>query len=327
MELSELKNMLEPYSDEELRDKSIPGQVSVQRFEDNLNHSIASWDQTYENIRFMRHGRYKRHFFHAHDFLEVMFMYKGNGENYSDSGHSKLCEGDICLIPPGAWHLPIVYGDNILLNFCVKIDRVYELARQLRGDSELVSFLCGLNQPIKPKYIIVRSQASSEIYDCALRLTAAFFETHDNSRLERECIFTELMLKAAKLGNDKIEVAESFSTDELSSQIIGIISSDYRTLTLDELSERLSYSKSHICRVIKKASGTTFSNIVNQLRISDACRMLLQSGRSVSDIAYDCGFLSIEYFNRTFKHYISLSPSEYRKCGSESPNEKSSVDT
>lgn len=308
----ELDYILKKYSESELKHISSNERITVHRFEDNINHSNMTFGENIKNIFFQRHGRFTTHYFHTHDFFEIMFMYNGDGENNSDSCTSNLHEGDMCFVTPGAWHLPVVRGDNILLNFCVRTDWIIEFAKKL-SSSNISDYLKNLNHSEKPKYLTIRSCGVDEIFDCVCRLAEAFADEHRDSKLEEECILQELIIKVANFCDDKIEYGNLFSTDKLFDKMMDMIGTDYRTLTLDKLAKQLNYSKAHLCRVIKKNTGTTFSDMVNKLRVSEACRMLQSENTPISEIAYSIGFSNIEYFNRTFRKYANLTPSAYRQ--------------
>lgn len=290
--------------------------LGTRRFNDNSGHSFTIWNNRWNNVQVVRHSRYYPHSFHQHDYIEIMYLYSGAGENLTETNSTRLIEGDLCFITPGAWHLPYIEGDNLLLNFCVRTNWLTEHIKRIKHSSSFADYLKSLNEMTRPKYLLVKSHTQPEIIDCAERLIAASLVKSEDAEYEQECIFEELLLKTNRLCGDSVESGELFSTYELNSKIISIISSDYRTLTLEELADRLSYSKSHICRVIHQGFGTTFSDIINQLRISDACHMLKSSGLTISEIAFSCGFSSIEYFTRTFRRYMDVPPSEYRKSGS-----------
>lgn len=86
-----------------------------------------------------------------------------------------------------------------------------------------------------------------------------------------------------------------------------------RPLTLDELSEHFFLSKSYICRIFKEVTGYTVSEYSNIHRIRKAKRYLEETDMSISEIAHTLGFESLTYFERIFKHYMTLSPLKYRK--------------
>lgn len=72
-------------------------------------------------------------------------------------------------------------------------------------------------------------------------------------------------------------------------------------------------SDSAFCRFFKRATGLTFSDYVNELRIGHACHLLSASDRTIAEIAAESGFESITYFNRIFLKKKGVNPKEFRK--------------
>jgi len=72
-------------------------------------------------------------------------------------------------------------------------------------------------------------------------------------------------------------------------------------------------SKPTFARQFKKHSGKTFSDFVTHIRLQAACRELIETERSVLEIALSCGFSHISFFNRIFRRILRRSPTEYRR--------------
>lgn len=86
-----------------------------------------------------------------------------------------------------------------------------------------------------------------------------------------------------------------------------------RQVTLEELAERFFLSKSYICRIFKEVTGYTISEYLNIHRIRRAKRYLEETDMSISEISHALGYESLTYFERMFKHYMTISPLKYRK--------------
>ncbi|MDO5407972.1 MAG: AraC family transcriptional regulator [Eubacteriales bacterium] len=86
-----------------------------------------------------------------------------------------------------------------------------------------------------------------------------------------------------------------------------------RPISLDELSSQFFLSKSYICRIFKEVTGYTVSEYSNIHRIRKAKRYLEETDMSISEISHTLGYESLTYFERMFKHYMTLSPLKYRK--------------
>lgn len=86
----------------------------------------------------------------------------------------------------------------------------------------------------------------------------------------------------------------------------------HRDLTLDEVAAAAYMTPQAFCRYFKKHTRITFITFLNEIRINEACKKLVDgSYDSVSSVAFNCGFNSITNFNRVFKLAIGKSPKEY----------------
>jgi AraC-like DNA-binding protein len=85
------------------------------------------------------------------------------------------------------------------------------------------------------------------------------------------------------------------------------------SITLKQMAELVHMSESNFCKFFKKATSSTFSNYMNDLRINAACHLLLSSENNIHTIAEDSGFKSLSYFNRVFLRKMNCSPAVYRQ--------------
>lgn len=72
-------------------------------------------------------------------------------------------------------------------------------------------------------------------------------------------------------------------------------------------------SKNRLNDLCKKQFGKTALQILHEQRLLEAKRLLVYTEKQIKEIAYDCGFEDVSYFNRFFKKRTSLTPSEFRK--------------
>ncbi|MBK9935310.1 MAG: helix-turn-helix domain-containing protein [Cytophagaceae bacterium] len=86
----------------------------------------------------------------------------------------------------------------------------------------------------------------------------------------------------------------------------------HKEITLDEISKLNGMTPVSFSRFIKKRTGKTFIDSLNDIRMGYATRLLIDSTESISEIAYKCGYNNISYFNRLFKSKKKLTPKEFR---------------
>ncbi|MDH5413808.1 MAG: AraC family transcriptional regulator, partial [Flavobacteriaceae bacterium] len=86
-----------------------------------------------------------------------------------------------------------------------------------------------------------------------------------------------------------------------------------RHITLEEISDKVSMTVPAFCRYFKKATGKTFTKLVNEYRVVHATKLLSESKSSITDICFECGFNNFSHFNKQFKDFTGKSASNYRK--------------
>lgn len=86
-----------------------------------------------------------------------------------------------------------------------------------------------------------------------------------------------------------------------------------KVVTLAEVAKIANMPEASFSRFIKKRTGKTFIDSLNEIRLGHASRMLIDSTTTVAEIAYKCGFNNISNFNRIFKRKKFCIPKEFRE--------------
>jgi AraC-like DNA-binding protein len=86
-----------------------------------------------------------------------------------------------------------------------------------------------------------------------------------------------------------------------------------KPISLKKAASLVHLSESAFCKCFKRASGKTFSDYTNEVRIAHSCQLLIETDMPISEIAFESGFESLTYFNRVFLRKKKLTPGQYRK--------------
>jgi len=84
-------------------------------------------------------------------------------------------------------------------------------------------------------------------------------------------------------------------------------------ISLEEAAREVNMAVPSFCRYFKKMTNRTFTNFVNEFRVSYACKLLNDENYNISSISQDCGFNNLSHFNKKFREFTGQSPSDYRK--------------
>lgn len=82
-------------------------------------------------------------------------------------------------------------------------------------------------------------------------------------------------------------------------------------IRLSDVAHLFHYNEQYLGRLFKKETGMSFSEYINYKRVECAAEYL-KKDMSITDIASCVGFQNVTYFNRIFKRYMGITPTEYR---------------
>ena len=110
-------------------------------------------------------------------------------------------------------------------------------------------------------------------------------------------------------------VSPKVATKQLSAAIAEYVDINYSdsSLNVNALSYVFKKTPSYISALFKSETGKMLNQYISETRIHHS-KLLLMTDKKVEDISFECGFSDITTFRRTFKRYVGISPSEFRKA-------------
>jgi len=88
----------------------------------------------------------------------------------------------------------------------------------------------------------------------------------------------------------------------------------YLQQTLDEAAMATSLSRRQFTETFRRVTGESWKQYIQKLRLEHARRLLLQTEKTVTSVAFESGFEDLSYFNHAFKKAFSSSPQAIRKA-------------
>jgi AraC-like DNA-binding protein len=100
---------------------------------------------------------------------------------------------------------------------------------------------------------------------------------------------------------------------EMVAGIIHLLRKDmHNPPSLDMLAREFGRSPFHLSRVFSEVTGSTIPAVLRKIRMERAACLLRDSGKSITEIAFEVGYSSLGAFNRAFQDQFQTTPSEYR---------------
>jgi AraC-like DNA-binding protein len=245
---------------------------------------------------------------HYHPEYELTYIVRGSGYRIVGNSHEHFSAGDLVLL-----------GSNLPHTWWGK---------QEDGSPSEAIVIQFSNAFIEPFLQLQESQSIKELLTKASRglrwdndqmLFHSIEELGDQTEFNRilsllSILQTLSQIESSQLASDSYQNVLSKKFESRINKVCSYLQLHFsESISLKQVADLVYMSESNFCKFFKKATSTTFSDYLNDLRINEACHLLLSTEDNISKIAHDSGFESLSYFNRVFLRKKHLTPSEFRK--------------
>ena len=239
---------------------------------------------------------------HLHRELELVFCYAGRTAVQVGSMHCELEPGDIFLTFPNQIHSYETLEPERFRLFLVKPELMPELTQ-----------IFNMAVPLQP---VVRGRADEPALRALCSGLAQVCASAEGAPFRKQKLHGYLLaLFSEVLGGMALSGLPAGDSDALHAIVSYSTRTCNRDLSLSVLEENLHLNKYYISHLLSGKLGMRFNDYINSLRISEACRCLLNTDDSITDISSHVGFNTLRTFNRAFVKQLGMSPSQYRRSG------------
>ncbi|MDH6251828.1 AraC-like DNA-binding protein [Chryseobacterium sp. H1D6B] len=250
--------------------------------------------------------------YHYHPEIEINFIYKGKGYRRMVGDHTGEI-GDIELVLVGP-NLPHCWA-----NYKCKNKKTYEIVVQFNQDFFNQSLM--QKNILKPISSLINGSIRGILFsqETAEKLKESFLNLSKmnsfESFIEIMKILNELATAENKtlLSSYSIELETFVDSDKMKTVHDFVHKNFENKITLENAASLVSMSNVTFNRFIKKRTGKTFVNYLNEIRISYAARWLMEKNLTISEIAFEAGFNNIANFNKVFKSIKKTTPTEFKE--------------
>jgi AraC-like DNA-binding protein len=247
---------------------------------------------------------------HYHPEYELVYIEGANGTRHIGNHLSRYEGSDLVFIGPNVPHLNFDYGvqtehqkvvvqlkENFLGEGFFNAPELSQVRELFERGREGVSFSgetkANIGRRLKCLNELRHFQQLMELLD--------IFQTLATST------------EAQALGASPVQLEHSFVEQQRLQKIYHYVEMHYREhIQMEEVVALSNLSHAAFCRYFKRMTGMTFTVFLNQYRINQAKRLLLQQC-NVSESCYESGFENLSHFNKTFKKIAGENPKDFRR--------------
>lgn len=264
-------------------------------------------------ITMRKHTRFVDFPEHTHDYIELVYMCEGETTHTIDGKDIVLKTGELLFLGQGTSHSIKKAGENdIAVNFIVLPHFFADILPEISEEETplktfLISCLCGKNEPNGFLHYKVSSitEIQNLMENLILIVGGNALNKRKQSQMTMALLLMQLMLNTETLVSRTRE-------DEAVFKLLDYIETNYVNGSLKEAAKVLHYDISWLSREIHKKTGKTYTQLIQDKRLSQAAFLLKSTKRSVTDIAVSVGYENISYFYRKFSECYGMLPKQYR---------------
>ena len=269
-------------------------------------------------IQVRPHTRFVHFPEHTHNYIEVIYMCQGTTTHILNGNRVVLEEGDLLFLNQNAVQEILPAGeDDIAVNFII-LPEFFDTAFSMMGEEDnllkefLVGALCGRDGEISYLYFHVADILP--IQNLVENMVWTIFYDTPNKRSCNQITMGLLLLQLLNY-MDKMESGGRKFDTEITAAVLKYIDEHYRDASLQDLAGELKFDLYWLSREIKRRTGKTYKELLQEKRMQQAAYLLTNSRMSVSEIIGLVGYDNTSYFYRKFRERYGVSPKEYRACG------------
>lgn len=259
------------------------------------------------------HTRYIDFPKHTHDYVEMIYMCCGNTTHIVNGQSVLLKSGELLLLNQSATHeVCRAETGDIAVNFIILPEFFTETLKDI-GEEEtplrrfLVDCLCRQNSGTG--YLHFQVAEVKHIQNLVENLLITLL--YDNQSKRRISSMTmSLLFLQLTAHTDTLSVITSVDAAVL--DLLRYTDANYVSGSLADAAALLHFDVAWLSRELKRKTGKTFTQIVQEKRLAQAAFLLRNTDAKVSDISVAVGYENVSFFHRLFSEFFGCSPKKYR---------------
>jgi AraC-like DNA-binding protein len=191
----------------------------------------------------------------------------------------------------------LYFNDNFIRNI-KKLEKNYDFLSKIQSSNIL---------RLNPKQQII-------IENILIKMLKEYNSNGEEKELYLKILLSELLMRINRYNRENRYIDKINPMQEKIMEVVTYINNNYsKKQSISFLAKRFSISESYLSHLFKDVTGFTVINYINTVRIKEAQRLLINTNKTITEIANQVGFNTITHFGRVFKKSINTSPSKYRK--------------
>ena len=259
-------------------------------------------------------GRHPDRLFHGHDFMEIVLILEGTAKHLVNNYSASVSAGDLLIIRPGLKHAYTNCETMGLINIAYNPEKLSIPLLDSYSMPLFRKFFPGSETPdplkaVRPVMNLKKNDAE-DIFSMFIKLDDELNSFRPGYFFYSLSIFMEILTRLARLSDYETTKRPNHF---LIGDAIALMNRNYfKNISLDDMARAAGMSRRNFTRQFKNTTGKRPMDYFLQIRIEHACAHLVNSNKSISEIAVECGFCDSNYFCHKFRAIKEITPRQFR---------------
>lgn len=269
-----------------------------------------------ELINIRKHTRFIDFPEHKHNYIEMAYILQGEMIQKIKGKEIKLKKGEIIFLNQHITHeIKASSKEDIIINFIIKPEFFEYILNLIDKENIISKFLFSTiyGGSRKGEYICFYVGNIKNVQNIIEQVINEIINMSTLGKSKIKFLVGLLLIELLNNPQSIVSYSEENYDIKLMMEILKYIDESYEEANLTKLCETLHQQDYKICKLIKKNTGLTFKELVQEKRIEKAIELLKSTDYAIEDIIRRVGYENDSYFYRIFKKKFGLSPKEYKK--------------
>ena len=268
------------------------------------------------------HGRLNDMPPHGHDYYEAMYVLEGHFTHIIDGETIELEAGSMLLMDPTVVHkvLPCSMADiavSITMGPTLLVPRFMSTISRLPAVGPL------FGKKLEHHWMKINFGTDSLCHIYGQLLLCSYFDPNSHSDISTELLLLLFLTEADRAVRPEAIHSDQGINNDIS-RIARYIQAHCADVTAAEVAREFGYTENYITRALKKHYGMGFVKYRNRQCLMAATALLINTRKSVNEIAGEVGIPSVSHFYKLFLEEYHMTPTEYRsRYGKEATGDSS----
>lgn len=254
---------------------------------------------------------------HRHDYIEMNYVYEGRCTAVINGKRVVMTTGDVCIMDSDVVHTIEPTGEGDIVLNCL-MDRHYFTAsfvERFSASGPIPRFLSYAlsEQRDHSRYLLFHTHQSAFFRDLMEDVFCEYLDPQLCAEGAISSYMNLVFIELVRCYQGEMESEYRQARRSYLTEILRYMDDNCATCTLEETADRFGFHPNALSRMIRRATGCSFKELITNGRLANAAFLLRSTTQPVHRIAQQCGYSNQSFFYKKFVERYGCTPSEYRE--------------